>query len=122
MCFFYIKACQHILLHQIHKIMIFKKASYDPLKQCFCTAVTGETAIFNAPKAPPSGKRVNLHFHSDQRKNQVSLGLPVQQVGGQYANVSWWHETAWDSGLLSLIQSPLFPLRDDNVIHGALLD
>ncbi len=32
MCFFNIKACQHILLHQIHKIMIFKKASYDPFK------------------------------------------------------------------------------------------
>ncbi len=31
MCFLNIKACQHILLHQIHKIMIFKKASYDPL-------------------------------------------------------------------------------------------
>ncbi len=30
--FFYIKACQHILLHQIHKIMIFKKASYDHFK------------------------------------------------------------------------------------------
>ncbi len=28
----YIKACQHILLHQTHKIMIFKKASYDPFK------------------------------------------------------------------------------------------
>uniref|UniRef100_A0A672MFS7 Phosphoinositide phospholipase C n=1 Tax=Sinocyclocheilus grahami TaxID=75366 RepID=A0A672MFS7_SINGR len=26
------KTCQHILLHQIHKIMIFKKASYDPFK------------------------------------------------------------------------------------------
>uniref|UniRef100_A0A673NKM4 WW domain-containing adapter protein with coiled-coil-like n=1 Tax=Sinocyclocheilus rhinocerous TaxID=307959 RepID=A0A673NKM4_9TELE len=24
------EACQHILLHQIHKIMIFKKTSYDP--------------------------------------------------------------------------------------------
>ncbi len=32
MCFLNIKACQHILLHQIHKIMIFKKASYDPFK------------------------------------------------------------------------------------------
>ncbi len=32
MFFFNIKACQHILLHQIHKIMIFKKASYDPFK------------------------------------------------------------------------------------------
>ncbi len=31
-CFFYIKTCQHILLHQIHKIMIFKKASNDPFK------------------------------------------------------------------------------------------
>ncbi len=32
MYFFYIKACQHILLHQIDKIMIFKKkASYWPL-------------------------------------------------------------------------------------------
>ncbi len=30
MCFLNIKACQHILLHQIHKIMIFKKESYDP--------------------------------------------------------------------------------------------
>ncbi len=30
MCFFYIKVCQHILLHQIHKIMIFNKTSYDP--------------------------------------------------------------------------------------------
>ncbi len=27
-----IKAWQHILLHQIHKIMIFKKESYDPFK------------------------------------------------------------------------------------------
>ncbi len=33
MCFLNIKACQHILLHQIHKIMIFKKASYDPFKE-----------------------------------------------------------------------------------------
>ncbi len=32
MCFLNIKACQHILLHQIHKIMIFKIASYDPFK------------------------------------------------------------------------------------------
>ncbi len=32
MCFLNIKACQHILLHQKHKIMIFKKASYDPFK------------------------------------------------------------------------------------------
>ncbi len=32
MCFLNIKACQHILLHQIHKLMIFKKASYDPFK------------------------------------------------------------------------------------------
>ncbi len=31
-----IKACQHILLHQIHKIMIFKKASYDPFKFSKC--------------------------------------------------------------------------------------
>ncbi len=30
MCFFNIKACQHILLHQMHKIIIFKQASYDP--------------------------------------------------------------------------------------------
>ncbi len=28
--FFYIKACQHVLLHQMQKIMIFKIASYDP--------------------------------------------------------------------------------------------
>ncbi len=35
MCFLNIKACQHILLHQIHKIMIFKKASYDPFKSIF---------------------------------------------------------------------------------------
>ncbi len=34
MCFLNIKAFQHILLHQIHKIMIFKKASYDLFK-CF---------------------------------------------------------------------------------------
>ncbi len=33
MCFLNIKACQHILLHQIHKIMIFKKASYDPFNK-----------------------------------------------------------------------------------------
>ncbi len=32
MCFLNIKACQHILLHQIHQIIIFKKASYDPFK------------------------------------------------------------------------------------------
>ncbi len=32
MCLLNIKACQHILLQQIDKIMIFKKASYDPFK------------------------------------------------------------------------------------------
>ncbi len=31
-CFFNIKAYQHILLHQIHKIMIVLKTSYDPFK------------------------------------------------------------------------------------------
>ncbi len=31
MCFFNIKTCQHILLHQMHNIMIFKIAPYDPL-------------------------------------------------------------------------------------------
>ncbi len=31
MCFLNIKACQHILLHQIHKIMIFKKSIIWPL-------------------------------------------------------------------------------------------
>ncbi len=30
-----------------------------------------KTAIFNAPKAAPSTKEMNLHFHSDQRENQV---------------------------------------------------
>ncbi len=30
MFFFNINACQHILLHQTHKIVIFKIASYDP--------------------------------------------------------------------------------------------
>ncbi len=35
MCFLNIKACQHILVHQIHKIMIFKIASYDPFKIIF---------------------------------------------------------------------------------------
>ncbi len=33
MCFFNIKACQHILLHQIHKIKVFKKVSYDPFNK-----------------------------------------------------------------------------------------
>ncbi len=36
MFFFYITACQHIVLHQIHQIIIFKKASYDPFKMHFC--------------------------------------------------------------------------------------
>ncbi len=40
-------------------------------------------------------------------------GLRMQQVGGQYANVSCWrqHETAWDSIYkrdVSMIQSQLF--------------
>ncbi len=58
-----------------------------------------ETAIFNAPKTAPSGKKMYLHFHSDQCVNQVFPGLHMQQVGGQYANFSYWrqHETAWDS-------------------------
>ncbi len=33
--FLNIKTCQHILLHQIHNIMIFKIASYDPFKSMF---------------------------------------------------------------------------------------
>ncbi len=39
MCFFNINACQHILLHQIHKIKIFKKASYDPFKVLLCETI-----------------------------------------------------------------------------------
>ncbi len=42
MCFLIIKACQHILLHQIHKIMIFKKASYD----LFNILITWEKCLF----------------------------------------------------------------------------
>ncbi len=30
MWFLNIKACQHIMLHQIHKIINFEIASYDP--------------------------------------------------------------------------------------------
>ncbi len=46
-----------------------------------------------------NGRKHELLFHSDQRENQVFPGLHMQQVGGQYANVSCWrqHETAWDS-------------------------
>ncbi len=59
--------------------------------------------------------KMNLHLHSDQ------------QVGGQYANVSCWsqHERAWDSfnkRLVTMIQSRLFLLRDNNFIHFALSD
>ncbi len=36
MCFLNIKSCQHILLHQIHKMMIFKKHHMTPLNQHFC--------------------------------------------------------------------------------------
>ncbi len=36
MCF---KACQYILLHQIHKIMIIKKASYDPFQIAMVTNI-----------------------------------------------------------------------------------
>ncbi len=32
-CFLNIKTCQHILLHQIHKIMIFKKHHMTPLRE-----------------------------------------------------------------------------------------
>ncbi len=35
-CFLNTKACQHIFLPQIHKIMIFKKASNDPFKKFPC--------------------------------------------------------------------------------------
>ncbi len=33
MCFLNIKVCQHIMLHQMHKIMIFKIASYEPFSR-----------------------------------------------------------------------------------------
>ncbi len=47
-----------------------------------------------------------------------------QQVGGQCANVSCWHqhETSWYSfkkRLVLMIQSRLFLLRDNNFTHGA---
>ncbi len=45
--------------------------------------------FFNAPKTAPSGKKMYLHFHSDQCVNQVFPGLHMQQVGGQYANFSY---------------------------------
>ncbi len=51
MCFLNIKACQHILLHQIHQILIFKIASYKRFncRLCFlhllsyCHQCLGET-------------------------------------------------------------------------------
>ncbi len=50
-----------------------------------------------------------------------------QQVGRQYATVSCWlqHETAWDlleKRPISMIQSRLFLLRDNDFIYGALSD
>ncbi len=37
MCFFNIKRVKILFLYQIHKIMISKKASYDPFKDEFIT-------------------------------------------------------------------------------------
>ncbi len=45
MCFLNIKACQHILLHQIQKI-IFKIASYDPFNFYKVYLFGFETLVF----------------------------------------------------------------------------
>ncbi len=83
------------------------------LKQCLlivssadlCTAVTGETAIFNAPTAAPSGNKWAgnmLIFHFDVNMKLLKIRFKKR--------------------LVSMIQSRLFLLRDNNFIHGALSD
>ncbi len=56
------------------------------VRQCyFVYSVTVETAIFNAPKAPPRGKEWICIFIQTNTKRPTS--------GRQYANVSCWRQT-----------------------------
>ncbi len=61
-----------------------------PDKAALCTALPGKQ-LFLASKAAPSGKEWICIF--------IQTNWKDQQVGGQYANASCWHqhETAWDS-------------------------
>ncbi len=77
--------------------------------------------------------RANRYFYL-QKRHQVTKTEFVfsfrpkrkhQQVGGWYANITWWHqhETVWDSfykRLVSKIQSRLFLVRDNNFILSDL--
>ncbi len=70
-----------------------------------CKAITGETDIFNAPTAAPSGNKWAgnmLMFHFDV--NMKRLGIRIKKR------------------LVSMIQSRIFLLRGNKFIHGALSD
>ncbi len=87
MCFLNIKACQHILLHQIHKIMIFKKASYDPfLLTSFCGwntdwAITWGmrcSVMFIRVKTSSRGRNDRVHSRSALLKSAARHGSDME--------------------------------------------
>ncbi len=63
------------------------KAPFVRTTANLCTALLGKLLFIQLQKRHLAAKN-ELHFHSDQRENQVFPGLRMQQVGGQYANVS----------------------------------
>ncbi len=75
-----------------------------PDKAVFVNSVTGKPVFY-----PPKESELAFSFR------------PTRKDQHQYANVSCWHEAAWDSSV-SMIQSRLFLLRDSIFIRGALSD
>ncbi len=71
-------------LSNFHYIMhvMPDKAVFVSVLCCFVYSVTGETAVFTAPKAAPGGKEwICILIQTNAKKNQVCR---------QYANVSCW--------------------------------
>ncbi len=74
MCFLNIKSCQHILLHQIHKITIFKKASYDPFNSSNQTVeanIDQISCITGVTNSSPA------EFSSNPNKNSLAWSSPT---------------------------------------------
>ncbi len=85
---------------------------------CFVYSVTGETAVFTAPKAAPGGKeRICILIQTNAKKIKCAgnmlmfhVDVNMKRLGIRFKNYSFkWF-------------SRLFLLRDNNYIHGALPD
>ncbi len=99
MCFMNIKACQHILLHQIHKIMIFKKPM-TPLRTLVMTTANQHSQHMLVFSAGCQNLNHNFSNHNLFAPNRCFLWIWTGRVCRWCWTYPWtilktWPWTGW---------------------------